>query len=246
VRESKLPSERDWERADVLEPRAASRYPELLSDGAALAFAPAALDGPPGPLDPADPAAGALLAYLVAATAPKRTARTPWKRGAASTPASLDGWRLLARTDNEVLFARGRLPHLLTVSFRKKPLRRTWTCLRSSAARPLRATRDGIRASSWRLDPMHELQQSDTVLRVLLTEQAFASGQRADGRVLTPDLYADGEQLVLRVFVTPRPGYQTATRNPETPVRIALPHPVGARRVIDGALPYPTPPPGAR
>jgi hypothetical protein len=36
--------------------------------------------------------------------------------------------------------------------------------------------------------------------------------------------------------VTPRPGYQSGSRNPETPVRIALPHPVEQRRLIDGAL----------
>ncbi len=105
-----------------------------------------------------------------------------------------------------------------------------------SAARPLRAARDGIRASSWRLDPTQEASPDETVLRLLVHEQAFASGQRADGRFLVPEIYLDADELVIRIFISPRQGFQTNSRNPETPVRVALPEPVGTRRVIDGAL----------
>jgi hypothetical protein len=77
---------------------------------------------------------------------------------------------------------------------------------------------------------------TDRELRILVTEQTFASGQLADGRIQTPDLYLDADRLVLTIFVTPRPGYQTGARGRETPVRIALPEPVGSRTPIDGAL----------
>ena len=100
----------------------------------------------------------------------------------------------------------------------------------------MRATRDGIRASGWRLDPTHELDPDETMLRVLVTEQTFSGAQRAHGRVLAPDLHVDGGELVLTMFVTPRPGPQVRAANPETPVRVALPHPVGPRRLTDGAL----------
>jgi hypothetical protein len=86
------------------------------------------------------------------------------------------------------------------------------------------------------VDPTQEPRTEETVLRVLVTEQTFANGQRANGRVLTPDIYIDEDDLILRVFVTPRPGYQGGAPNPETPVRIALPHPLGSRRLTDGAL----------
>jgi hypothetical protein len=237
--ERTLPSERDWERSAVLEPRPGPRHPELIGDGAAMPFATAALAGPPSPVDPQDPAAQALLSYLASRMAPKRASR-PWKRGAPAQPAppaSLDGWRLLAQTDGEVLFARGLPPQLLTVTLRRNALRRSWSCVGARMAHTLRATRDGIRASSWRVDPTQEIQPEQTVLRLLVTEQAFASGQRADGRVLVPDVHAAPDELVLTMFVAPRPGYQTAMRNPETPVRVALAEPVGARRLIDGALP---------
>jgi hypothetical protein len=238
-REPKLPSDRDWERSLLLEPRPGPRHPELISDGAGLPFSPLALAGQAAPLDPGDPAAAALLAYLTARTAPKRSSRLPWKKGAAepsAPPLSLDGWRLLAKTDDEVLFAHGRAPKLLTVAMRQGGRRRSWTVVGASSSRPLRAVRDGIRASSWRPDPTHEVHREDTVLRVLVTEQSFASAQRADGRLLTPEIFADELELVLTMFIKPRPGYQSAASNPETPARIALPHPLGTRRLIDGAL----------
>jgi len=93
-----------------------------------------------------------------------------------------------------------------------------------------------------RVDPTQEPRPEETVLRVLVTEQTFANGQRANGRVLTPDVYIDEDELILRVFVTPRPGYQGGAPNPETSVRIALPHPLGPRRLIDGALAQFSPP----
>lgn len=228
AREPKLPSERDWERSQVLEPRRVPRDPELVSDGGGLPFPPGALAGAPAPLDEEDPAVAALLARLLAQ-------RTP-KRGAAGESSPLDGWRLLARTEGEVLFARGVPPQLLTVAVRQDARRRTWSAVASSASRPLRATRDGIRASSWRLDPTHEIRPEDTVLRVLVTEQTLAGGQRADRRLLPPDIYLDRDELVLTMFVNPLPGYKGGSRNPETPVRIALPEPVGTRRPVDGAL----------
>ena len=230
-RERKLPSERDWERSVLLEPRRGPRHPELISDGAGLPFASDRLIGVPAPLDPEDPAVCALR-VLLAAKAPAPRASDSGSRSALV----LDGWRLLARSDGEALFGRGRLPQLVTVAVRRDARHGTWTCFASTAGRPLRATRNGIRASSWRADPTHAFQPDERVLRVLLSEQSFASGQRADGRVLEPDIYLDSDKLVLTMFVTPRPGFQTGSSNPETPVRIALPEPIGTRTLIDGAL----------
>jgi hypothetical protein len=226
-------TERDWERSVLLEPRPVPRYPELVSDGGGLPFAPASLAGSVEPLDPEDQAVEALMAQI------RRSAAKHGSR-ASSNPAaaapSLDGWRLLARADDEVLFGRGRPPQLLTVSVRQDGPRGRWICTGASAARPLRATRDGIRASGWRPDLSREFNPEEAVLRVLITEQTWAGGQRADRRLLAPELHANDEDLVLTMFVTPRGGFQVRSPNPETPARIALPHPVGPRRLIDGAV----------
>ena len=239
--------ERDWERSVLLTPRPApAADPELISDGGGMAFSPGALDAPDGGLDPEDPAVGALLTQLGREKAPKAKPRAPWKRGAApvTTPdarpplTTLGTWRQLARSADEALFGRGRPPQLLTVAVRREGRGGAWTCVGTSAGRPLRASRDGIRASGWRLDPDHELTVADTVLRVLVTEQTYSGGSRADGRLLAPDLYLDDDELVLWMFITPRGGFQTRVPNPETPARVALPEPVGERLLIDGAI-YP-------
>jgi hypothetical protein len=239
TRDPKLPSERAWERSAVLVPHPAPRRPEMVSDGGGLPFALSALAGPPTPLDREDPAVAALLARLTmqvtqrpAAAGSPPEADSPSARAAAR----LEGWRELARTDSEALFGLGLPPRLLTVAARRDGRRQPWICVASSAAEPLRATRDAIRASTWRLDPTHEPQLEEETLRVLVTEQTFAAGQRAHGRMLPPDLFVDENELVLTMFVTPRPGYQSGAHNPETPVRVTLPHSVGSRRLIDGAL----------
>ncbi len=209
-----VPSARDWQRCAVLEPVPAPRIPEFVSDGAGLPFSPLALERPPERLDPSDPAVSALAAQI---------------------DGQLRAWRLLARTDTEALFGRGLPPELLTVVVKQDVKRGTWSCVTKSNGRLLRATRDGIRASSWHLDEVVEVKPEDTVLRICVTEQTFAGGRRADGRVLAPDLFESEQELILTMYVKPESGFQMRRPNPETPVRVALAHPVGHREVIDGA-----------
>ena len=231
-----VPTDRHWARSAVLEPRYAPRVPDLISDAGGLAFPPSALDGPFKPLDPRDPAVGMLAAQLESREGSSSLRKS--KRPIESRPlaSALDGWRLIARTDKEALFGRGVPPHLVMVAVQKDPRRGTWSRADKTAGRPLRVTRDGIRASSWRLDPTHQLRPDDTVLRILVMEQTHAGGKRADGRVLEPDLYEDEHELIMTMFVTPLEGFQMRSRNPETPVRVALSHPVANRELIDGAV----------
>jgi hypothetical protein len=217
-RKAKLPSERDWERSAIIEPRLAPRYPELVSDGASLAFPPTALLAPGGGLEPEDLAAQALVALLL-------TERV-------TDP--FDEWRILMRTEDEVLFGRGLPPELVTVAARRHR-RGEWTAAASSVDTPLVAVRDGIRASAWRLDPTQVLQGDERTLRVLVHERTFASGQTATRRILPPDIHIGEGEIIIRAYVKPRPGFQTGTPNPETPVRFALPEAVGTRPLIDGA-----------
>ena len=210
-----VPTARDWQRCAVLEPLPAPQVPQFVSDGAGLPFSPLLLEQPPGPLDSFDPAVSALAAQL---------------------DGRLVGWRLLARTDTEALFGRGLPPELLTVVVKHDVKRGRWSCVAKRSGRPLRATRDGIRASSWHLDEVVEPKPEDTVLRICLKERTIAGGRRADGRVLAPDLYETEHELVLRMYVTPETGFQMRRPNPETPVRVALAHPIGHREVIDGAV----------
>lgn len=208
--------------------KAGSRLPWKQS-GAAPASPASSAVAPAAPL-PAVPAPA-----VPAPAVPAPAVPVPVADGFTPGAPNLAGWRILARSDDDVLFARGRPPQLLTVAVRRDPKRGKWACVGVSAARPLRAARDRIRASGWRPDPTREVKPEDSLLRVLVAEQTFAGGKRADARLLAPDLYIGEQELVLTMFVTPLPGFQTRSLNPETPARIALPQPVGPRRLIDGA-----------
>ena len=216
ARDRERVTERDWERSALLVPRLAPRRPELVSDGAGLPFSLAAFERPPAPLDPVDGAVVALIAHLDGLAAAGRA--SPVGSPDAGAPASgLDGWRLLASTDAEALFALGLPPRLLTVAMRREGRRQAWVCFASSASQPLRAARGTIRASAWHLDPAREVDPEDTVLRVLATEQAFASGQRAEGRVLAPDIFINESELVLRGFRHSAPGVPECCAQPRDP-----------------------------
>jgi hypothetical protein len=225
-RRSAFPTERDWERSIVLQPQPAAYDPVLISDGAGLPFPPSALEAPAGQLDPRDPPVSALIAQI----ARQKTSTGP------SSMSNLEEWRVLARRDDEVLFGYGLPPHLLTVAMRREARRHRWASVAVSTARPLRATRDGVRASSWRFDPAREPNPEDTTVCVLVTEQTWAGGKRADTRLLAPDVHVGAEEVVLTMFVTPRPGFQVRSPNPETPARVTLPDPIGLRQLVDGAL----------
>jgi hypothetical protein len=223
---SGFPSERDWENSTLLTPQPGGYDPELVSDGGGLPFSPSVFDSPGGRLDEDDPAVQALVAMLARQKAPVGGA----------PPTGLSGWRLLARTEQEVLFGHGLPPALLTVVMRREGRRQGWMSHTVTKEATLRSVRDGVRASGWRPDPKREPEPGDTFLRVLITEQTRAGGKRADDRLLAPDLHVAPDELVLTTYVTPRDGFQMAAANPETPARILLPEPLGDRDVIDGAV----------
>jgi hypothetical protein len=233
----KPPPPEAWKHAPRLVPALVPAEPALISDGGGLPFAPSAAFQPFEPLEADDPAVQALVAQIDRGRRKAQPKRLFRARGVASleTADKLKGWRALARTDDEVLFGRGRPPHLLTVAVRQAR-RGRWEPMGVSNSRPLRAMRDGARASSWRLDPSFPASPDARELPVLITEQTMASGARAADRLLTPELHLDGERALVRVYVKPIEGYVGRSSRHETPVIVELPEPLGVRRVVDGAL----------
>jgi hypothetical protein len=222
------PTERDWESSVLLEPRLVPYEPELVSDGSGLPFAPSAINTPAGGLDRADPAVEAFAAQL--------SRQKPASDGSVS---QLEEWRLLAETEGEVLFGRCRPPHMITVAMRREGRKGAWQSVAVTRFETLRRTRDGLRASSWELDPTQQLAPEDTIIRMLVTEQNRSGGELAHKRLLAPDLHDGSHELVVAMFVTPRPGVQMPSGALETPVRLRLPSPIGDRELVDGALFHP-------
>jgi hypothetical protein len=232
------PSAAAWEQAPKLVPVAGAAEPELISDGGGLPFLAGKAFEPIEPIDRDDPAVAALIAQIDRGrrrAQPERLLRPRPKPPPMELTEKLAGWRELARSGNDVLFGRGRPPHLLTVSV-VRGRRGRWAPAGVSNSRPLRASRDGIRASSWRLDPTSTLTPDAKELRILVTEQTMASGALAIERLLSPELYLDPDRALLRVYVRPLEGYVGRSTKHETPVIIELPEPLGERQAVDGAL----------
>lgn len=234
----KPPDAAAWESAPLLATVTGPAVPGLISDGGGLPFEPARLTRAAAALDPEDPAVAALLVQIDRGrqqAQPARLLRPRAKPAPLAPEAKLEGWRELARDGEQALFGRGAPPHLVTVAVRCGR-RGRWEPLGASNSRPLRAVRDGVRASSWRLDPTIRLDPDSPVLHILVTEQTMASGTPMAERLLAPELYIDAEGALLRVYVRPLAGYVGRAGRHETPVRVRLPEPLGGRRLRDGAL----------
>ncbi len=234
----KPPGAPAWASAPLLETVPGPAQPQLISDGGGLPFDPATLTRAAAALDPQDPAVAALLLQIDRGrqqAQPARLLRPRAKPAPLAPEAKLEGWRALARDGEQALFGRGAPPRLLTVAVRCGRGGR-WEPLGASNSRPLRAVRDGVRASSWRLDPTIRLDPDSPVLHILVTERTMASGTPVAERLLAPELYIDSEAALLRVYVRPLAGYVGRAGRHETPVRVALPEPLGGRAVLDGAL----------
>jgi hypothetical protein len=231
-------------KVPTLTPLITGREPALISDGGGLPFASATPFASFEPLDPSSPAVEALIGQIDFGR--KQASKRGLFRRSAPLPEispqeKLAGWRALAATEDQILYAKGRPPRLLTVAIRRGR-RDRWSVIGVSNSRPLRASRQGIRASSWRLDPEFETTPGDRELHLLVTEQTQATGVLADDRLLAPDLYVGAEELVLRLYIKGLEGYTGRTRRYETAVTVQLPEPLGERAIVDGAL---YEPPGA-
>ena len=209
-----------------------------LSCGGSTEFDRSALDRPPVPAG--DPDLAVVLARYFMAVSPV------WS-GEPTEPL-----HVLARTDTHVTFGVGGLPDLdaavptgtipalLELEWRDG----TWRFDGASFPCRLHTVIDGLRPSSWRLDPAFPPPGPDTTeLHLLVTEINCASGTPATGRIRPPALDWTDDALLVGITVTYRGGDQTCQGNPETPFTFELGAPLGARTLYDSG-PYPALPLG--
>jgi hypothetical protein len=205
---------------DVVEAIARDESHYWIADGGPPAFKVADLQAPVGAELSDDPAAQALRDF----------AADPG--GAEGVPTS--GWRVLARSGREVLFAceEDGEHYLVRVERRRGG---TWEYAESRYYfESFQAIRDGNPASSWCLDPAADPPgPTDIELRVLVTEVHCASGRDAVGRIERPDVLYSAEEVRIVAYVTPLPGTQKCPGNPPTPAVFVLPEPLGDRRLVD-------------
>jgi hypothetical protein len=188
-----------------------------------IVFHPSLLGAPGNAQNDPDPAAAALRAEITGAGADLRLPRSGWVRVAqvadkvqfvAPNPAG-DGWFVvgLALRDGG------------------------WTLDLKGDCKPEVVLPVGVVRAEWRLDPAFpEPAAGDRQIHVLIRERACASGQSPEGRVLPPIVASSQTAMTIAILVTSRPGGQDCPGNPEFPMTVDLPEPLGGRPLLDGAV----------
>ena len=93
-----------------------------------------------------------------------------------------------------------------------------------------------VSVATWWVDPAAgALASETTVIPALLNEQACASGQTPEGRVLEPVIEYRADAVLVTISVTHRIGGQDCPGNPDFPIEITLAEPLGTRALFDGS-----------
>jgi hypothetical protein len=149
-----------------------------------------------------------------------------------------EGWKLLHRTETDALVVHHE-PETGGISFMSLELEGLmwrWAGASSGGPCPLQIRLpEGLGPVTWRLDPAAgPLTPEMTSIAVLVTEMDCASGQPMGDRLIGPELLMTDEEVLIVFGVEPLSGGQSCQDNPEQPVTVELPGPLGDRMVRDG------------
>jgi hypothetical protein len=94
---------------------------------------------------------------------------------------------------------------------------------------------DELNAVDWRLDPAVAPLASATTLDVLVTERQCVGGVVVGGRLRGPQVVMTEQAVRIAFAAVPPAGNEfTCPGNPESPVTVQLPEPLGAREIVEG------------
>jgi hypothetical protein len=97
------------------------------------------------------------------------------------------------------------------------------------------STPASIQFGHWELAPGQKLKKDTTEIEVMVYENACASGQAPDGRILEPFLVYDSSWVWIAFAIWSLPGAQTCENGPGVPYTVQLREPLGPRHLQDGA-----------
>jgi hypothetical protein len=93
-----------------------------------------------------------------------------------------------------------------------------------------------LAAASWWLDPAAPKPAADAMaLRVLINEEACASGRSGADRVDPPAMEFDDTSITIRIDIRRQPGAQDCQGNTPFPFTLELPEALGNRALLDGS-----------
>lgn len=147
------------------------------------------------------------------------------------------GWTLAVRQDELVVFVApsppGSEPPVVQVTLELAD--GEWRPAGFGQCWPQADVGPDLGLASFRVAPHEELSAETREVDVLVTELACNSGQDARGRVVRPAVILAEDTVTVVFAVVPRGGAQECPSNPETPVLLELPEPLGERRLLDGS-----------
>ena len=150
-----------------------------------------------------------------------------------------DDWQILHTTQNEILLVhKGDGGGLAFMNVSNGGDGWKWSGSQSGGPCPLEYTvARGMNAVDWRLDPSASAPTPESIeIAVLITERECVSGQEIGDRLVGPQIVMT--ELVVRIAFAAEPPGGTAfdcQGNPETPLLVVLPEPIGERELVEGA-----------
>jgi hypothetical protein len=154
--------------------------------------------------------------------------------------ASEKEWRILARTDQRVVVARGDPPGLVRLILERR--NGGWRTVAKGGCTTEPSWGESVTAS-WEVDKRFPPQASDETLHLLIAENACRSGIDPRPRLETPRVVYGEATVTIALFVRPPPGKGTFTcvGPPPVPIVVELDEPLGDRELLDGGV-YPPQP----
>lgn len=101
---------------------------------------------------------------------------------------------------------------------------------------PGREVEGRVAPASWWIDPGSvPVPPASRDIKAVINEEACASGQSPEGRVLDPMIFSGKDAVLVTFLVRRRPGGQDCQANPKFPFEFTLPEPLGDRKLLDGS-----------
>lgn len=151
-----------------------------------------------------------------------------------------EDWRVLHRTDDRVLIVHSdgaaADPSVAFMEIERDGGEWRWAGSSMGGGCPLELkVPPDVNGVDWRLDPAAEpLTPESTVIRVLVTERACASGLAVGDRLLGPEVIVTETEVLVAFAAQSQSGMQSCQGVPETAVTIELSGPIGDRAAVDG------------
>lgn len=149
-----------------------------------------------------------------------------------------DGWRILHKTDDEVLLVartdEGPLA-FMTVSRDGSAWSWSGSSMAGDECRLQFTVPEGLNTVQWRIDPdAPDLEPSSTEVEVILNERECVGGIEIGDRLVGPQIVMTEAQVFLAFATEPPPGDAfTCQGNPDTPYSVELPEPLGDRELVE-------------